>query len=181
MTTEIHHVERDLRAAGLRCTAPRVAVLSELRAAPRHWRVDDLAAAVRGRLGRVSTQAVYDVLDVLEARGLARRVQPAGPAGSAARFEARTTDHHHAVCRECGAIADLEPPVRAARRPPEVPDGFVAETVELTVWGRCAACAGDHPDATAADVVTDPEPNPNPNPNPDPDPRHPTDAEEAAP
>src|SRR5690606_34811407 len=127
VTTDLEHVQRDLRAAGLRCTAPRVAVLAELRDSPGHWRVDEVAAAVRDRLGSVSTQAVYDVLAALEGVGLARRVHPAG---GAARFEARTTGHHHAVCRECGAITDVDGPA-ATRRLPEVGAGFVAETVEL--------------------------------------------------
>ena len=159
MTTTTERVEQDLRAAGLRCTAPRVVVLSELRAAPGHWRVDEVAAAVRGRLGRVSTQAVYDVLDALEDAGLARRVQPAG---GAARFEARTTGHDHAVCRSCGAIVDLEPGSRSPRRLPDVGDGFVAEAVELTVWGRCATCAEAATSEDRAVVVTDPTPHPDP-------------------
>ena len=158
MTTGTADVEQDLRAAGLRCTAPRVAVLVELRAAPGHWRVDEIAAAVRDRLGHVSTQAVYDVLAALEGAGLARRVQPAG---GAARFEAGTTGHHHAVCRVCGAITDLEVRPGAARRPPRVGGGFVADTVELTVWGRCAACAASEPTNRSTP--------------------HPTDAEEASP
>ena len=167
MSSETEHVRRDLRAVGLRCTAPRVAVLTELRAAPGHWRVDELAAAVRDRLGRVSTQAVYDVLAALEHAGLARRVQPAG---GAARFEARTTGHDHAVCRSCGAITDLEPAPRSSRRWPDVGDGFVAETVELTVWGRCAACV-----AEPFDAISDPTPDPDHVNDPS------TDAEEAQP
>jgi Fur family ferric uptake transcriptional regulator len=137
--TDIEQVERDLRAAGLRRTAPRVAVLAALRDEPGHRRVDEVVEAVRGRLGRVSTQAVYDVLGALEAAGLARRVQPAG---GAARFEARTTDHHHAVCRECGAITDIDGPRRPLARADlaGVSAGFVADHVELTLWGRCAAC-----------------------------------------
>ena len=140
--TDVEHVERDLRAAGLRRTAPRVAVLTALRASPGHRRVDEVAATVRDRLGHVSTQAVYDVLGALEAAGLARRVQPAG---GAARFEARTTDHHHAVCRECGAITDIDGP----GHPPagldllEAPDGFVGDDLELILWGRCATCVAD--------------------------------------
>ena len=154
--TDIEHVERDLGAAGLRRTAPRVAVLATLRDQPGHRRVDEVAEAVRSRLGRVSTQAVYDVLGALEAAGLARRVQPAG---GAARFEARTTDHHHVVCRECGAITDVDGP----RRPPTaadlsgVPDGFVADHVELTLWGRCATCVA------AGETPGDPRPSPSRN------------------
>lgn len=160
MTSTTEHVAQDLRAVGLRCTAPRVAVLAELRDSPGHWRVDEVAAAVRDRLGGVSTQAVYDVLDALERAALVRRVQPAG---GAARFEARTTGHDHAVCRSCGAIVDVEPGTGSPRRLPEVGDGFVAEAVETTVWGRCAACAAtptvltDHPVPTDTPFPTDAE------------------------
>ena len=50
-----------LRAAGLRVTAPRVTVLRVLSAHP-HSTADTVARYTREILGRVSTQAVYDVL-----------------------------------------------------------------------------------------------------------------------
>ena len=54
----------------------------------------------------MSTQAVYDVLRVLTTAGLVRRIEPAG---SVARYESRVADnHHHVVCRSCGAIADVD-------------------------------------------------------------------------
>ena len=54
----------------------------------------------------MSHQAVYDVLRALTAAGLVRRIQPSG---SVARYESRVGDnHHHVVCRSCGAIADID-------------------------------------------------------------------------
>ena len=91
-----------LRNAGLRVTAPRVAVLAEM-ADGKHVTADQVALAVRGRLGTISTQAVYDVLGALTRAGILRRIEPAG---SPARYETRVGDnHHHVVCRSCGAIA----------------------------------------------------------------------------
>src|SRR5690348_16582306 len=96
--------ERMLRAVALRVTRPRVAVLSAVHDHP-HADTDSLIAIVREDLGDVSHQAVYDVLRALTAVGLVRRIQPTG---SVARYEARVGDnHHHVVCRSCGAIADV--------------------------------------------------------------------------
>ena len=109
-----------LRGANLRVTRPRLAVLGAVHAHP-HADTDSIIGAVRGELPAVSHQAVYDVLRALTAAGLVRRIQPAG---SVARYEARVGDnHHHVVCRSCGAIADVDcavgdtPCLTAVRRP----------------------------------------------------------------
>ena len=131
--------ESDIRAAGLRCTAQRIAVLDILRSERCHHRVDEVASLVRARLGAVSTQAIYDALGALVDAGLARRIEPAG---SAALFEARSGDnHHHLVCRDCGAVVDVD---CAAGSAPclELPEdnGFVIDEAEITFWGRCGEC-----------------------------------------
>src|SRR5664280_296539 len=104
VTPQVDAVEM-LRAAGLRVTGARLAALDAL-AGGGHLSADEVVTEVRERLGAVSTQAGYDVLRALAAAGLARRVEPAG---SPARYEARAGDnHHHVVCRSCGAIADVD-------------------------------------------------------------------------
>jgi Fur family ferric uptake transcriptional regulator len=127
-----------LRGASLRVTAPRVAVLAALAEHP-HAEVDAIASVVRADLGQVSTQAVYDVLRALTTAGLARRIEPAG---SPARFELRVGDnHHHVVCRSCGAIADVDCAV--GERPclhASDDHGFVIDEAEVTYWGTCPAC-----------------------------------------
>lgn len=127
-----------LREAGLRVTAPRQAVLGVLAEFP-HSTADAVATAVRGRLGSVSTQAVYDVLAACVDAGLVRRIEPAG---SAARYETRTGDnHHHVVCRSCGATADVD--CVAGARPclsPVDDGGFVIDEAEVVFWGTCPAC-----------------------------------------
>lgn len=134
-----------LRTRGLRVTRPRLAVL-EVLGEGGHLEVDEIARRVRERIDSVSTQAVYDVLSALSRAGLARRVEPAG---SPARFEARTGDnHHHIVCRGCGAVVDVECAVGAAPCL-EASDthGFEVDEAEVTFWGLCPACrrrpAGD--------------------------------------
>jgi Fe2+ or Zn2+ uptake regulation protein len=127
-----------LRAHGLRVTKPRLAVL-EVLAEGGHLEVEDVARRARARLDSVSTQAVYDVLGALSRAGLARRIEPAG---SPARFEARAGDnHHHIVCRGCGAIADVDCAV--GERPclhPGDAHGFELDEAEVTFWGLCPDC-----------------------------------------
>jgi Fe2+ or Zn2+ uptake regulation protein len=127
-----------LRGAGLRMTRPRLAVLSAVHDHP-HADTDSIITAVREELGRVSHQAVYDVLHALTAAGLVRRFQPSG---SVARYEARVRDnHHHIVCRSCGAIADVDGAVGNAPclTAPEG-SGYEINGAEVIYWGRCPEC-----------------------------------------
>src|ERR1700750_2453894 len=95
----------ELRGAGLRVTAARVALLETVRDGD-HLGVEAVAAGVRDRIGHVSLQAVYEALHARTAPGLVPRTEPAG---GAPRFEGRVGDnHHHVVCRSCGAVADVE-------------------------------------------------------------------------
>jgi Fe2+ or Zn2+ uptake regulation protein len=136
-----------LRVAGLRITAPRVAVLESLGAMP-HVDTDTIAHAVRTRLGTVSTQAVYDVLAALVRAGLVRRIEPAG---SPALFERQTGDnHHHLVCRQCGSVTDMDcAPGLAPCLTPALDSaqthGFVIDEAEVTFWGICPRCQSEVP------------------------------------
>ena len=132
-------LERVLRAAGLRVTRPRLAVLDAVHAHP-HVDTEALIRAARARLGAVSHQAVYDVLRILTDRGLVRRIQPQG---SVARYEARVGDnHHHLVCRSCGAIGDVDSATgEALCLTPPGDEGFLVDTAEVIYWGRCRSCA----------------------------------------
>ncbi len=128
-----------LRGAALRVTRPRLAVLTAVHAHP-HADTDSLIGLVRRELPAVSHQAVYDVLRALTTVGLVRRIQPAG---SVARYEARVGDnHHHVVCRSCGAVADVDCAVGEAPCLTASDDqGFAIDEAEVTYWGLCPACA----------------------------------------
>ena len=128
-----------LRDAELRVTRPRVAVLTAVHAHP-HADTDSLIRLVRTELPAVSHQAVYDVLRALTTVGLVRRIQPAG---SVARYEARVGDnHHHVVCRSCGAVADVDCAVGETPCLTASDDhGFAIEEAEVTYWGLCPNCA----------------------------------------
>ncbi|GIG38579.1 Fur family transcriptional regulator [Cellulomonas phragmiteti] len=127
-----------LRRHGLRVTGPRLAVLEALESHA-HLGADEVLRRVRTTLPSVSVQAVYDVLHALADAGLLRRIEPAG---HPARYERRTGDnHHHVVCRGCGAVDDVDCAVgHAPCLVPSSTSGFAVEAAEVTFWGLCPAC-----------------------------------------
>ena len=130
--------EQMLRSADLYVTRPRLAVLAVVHERP-HADTESIFGAVRHELPAVSRQAVYDVLHALTAARLVRRIEPAG---SVARYEARVGDnHHHVVCRSCGAIADVDCAVGDVPCLTAADDhGFVIDEAEVVYWGRCPDC-----------------------------------------
>jgi Fur family transcriptional regulator, stress-responsive regulator len=131
--------ERLLRGATLRVTRPRLAVLAAVYDHP-HADTDSIISVVREDLAEVSHQAVYDVLRALTAAGLIRRIQPMG---SLARYESRVADnHHHVVCRSCGAIADADCAVGDTPCLTASDDsGYAIEEAEVIYWGTCPDCS----------------------------------------
>jgi Fur family transcriptional regulator, stress-responsive regulator len=129
----------ELRGAGLRVTAVRVALLEAVRDGD-HLGVEALADKVRERVGHVSLQAVYEALNALAATRLVRRIEPAG---SPARFEGRVGDnHHHVICRSCGAVADVDCAVGDAPCLTASDDhGFEIDEAEVIYWGLCPDCS----------------------------------------
>jgi Fur family ferric uptake transcriptional regulator len=133
--------ETELRAVGLRVTRPRLAALAALRDHP-HVDTHTVIELVRAELPTTSQQTIYDVLEAFSDAGLVRRIQPAG---TTTRYESRVGDnHHHAVCRSCGAIADVECAVGHAPCLIASDDhGFVIDEAEVVYWGTCFDCTAE--------------------------------------
>jgi Fur family ferric uptake transcriptional regulator len=132
-------IAEELRGAGLRVTAARVALLETVRSGD-HLDAEAIAAGVRDRVGHVSLQAVYEALHALAAAGLIRRIEPAG---SPTRYEGRVMDnHHHLVCRSCGAVADVDCATGEAPCLTASDDhGFSIDEAEVVYWGLCPDCS----------------------------------------
>jgi Fur family ferric uptake transcriptional regulator len=128
-----------LRQAGLRVTAPRLAILAALTETTGHPDAETIAAAARARLGSLSTQAVYNVLRGLEQARLVRCIEPAG---GPTRYEVRVGDnHHHIICRSCRTAADVDCVVgEAPCLEPSSTSGFTIDEAEVIFWGRCPEC-----------------------------------------
>lgn len=145
-----------LRGAGLRVTAPRLAVLETLAEHP-HADATAVLRLTRERARGISVQGVYDVLATLTGAGVLRRIQPAH---SVARFELDLGDnHHHVVCRGCQALADVpcaegSAPCVDPARPADL--GFTVDEAEVIYWGTCAACRGEESAAGEGTAEADP-------------------------
>ncbi len=127
-----------LRSHSLPVTAQRLAVLRAVSARP-HGTADQITETVRGEIGTISRQAVYNVLGIFSEKGLIRRIQPSG---SATLYEDRVGDnHHHLVCRTCGETLDVDcatgetPCLNAADEA-----GYEIDEAEVIYWGTCPRC-----------------------------------------
>ncbi|EKX67656.1 transcriptional repressor [Streptomyces ipomoeae] len=129
----------ELRGAGLRVTAARVALLETVRNGD-HLGVEAIASGVRDRVGHISLQAVYEALNALTGAGLVRRIEPPG---SPALYEGRVGDnHHHLVCRSCGVVVDVDCAVGHAPCLTASDDrGFAIDEAEVIYWGLCPDCS----------------------------------------
>lgn len=135
---ESKQITEALRGAGLRVTAPRVTTIGVVAEQP-HLQADAIAAEVRKRLGSVSTQAIYDILNALTGAGILRR---AAVDGRTSRFELDSGDnHHHIVCTACGRLEDIPCFEQATpcMHPPKG-TGFDVKIAEVLSRGVCADC-----------------------------------------
>ena len=131
-------IEQHLREAGVQVTAQRLAIAEAVAARP-HATTEELTDDVRGRIGSISRQAVYDTLGVFVEKNLIRRIQPGG---SVARYEDRVGDnHHHLVCRGCNLMFDIDCAVGDTPCLTADDDhGFEIDEAEVVYWGRCPTC-----------------------------------------
>jgi Fe2+ or Zn2+ uptake regulation protein len=127
-----------LRERGQRVTSQRLVIGRLLRELDRHVTAEEVLRRASEQLPGVSLPTVYATLDLLAELGEARRVSVGGPV----LYDPRVEDHVHVRCRECGRVEDLDVPLDAVAALQAARDaGFAADTAELVVEGRCAACA----------------------------------------
>jgi Fur family peroxide stress response transcriptional regulator len=129
-------IEAAFRAAALRPTAQRYAVLNFLAQSSVHATADEIFAAINRRDPRASRATVYNNLRSLTRAGLVREVLSEG---AAARFDANLHRHHHFICEHCGAVEDIpwfDLPASATRSL----RGHSVRNYQITFRGACARC-----------------------------------------
>ena len=138
MTHEAPPWEDRLHDAGLRVTRPRVTILELLQELGGHHTAEELNAMLVERGTSLTRGTVYNVLDDLVRVGLAMRADR-GP--GTALYELAEVWHHHFVCRECGAVIDVDCVVgRKSCLDVEMP-GAVVDEAQIIFRGICADCA----------------------------------------
>jgi Fe2+ or Zn2+ uptake regulation protein len=148
---------RDLKRAGLKLTPQRIAIVRLFAGDETHPTAQDLYEKLRPAFPSMSFATVYNTLDTLAKTGLAGIVRLPGRRGDAARFDPRTTPHHHAVCDACGAVLDISastisPTPGAVKKLRRAAPGFSIRAVERIYRGLCARCtrARREPDSDAS-------------------------------
>ncbi len=139
-----HALRASIRAAGLRATGARVAVLRALASASGPVSHADVCAIIGS--ADFDRATVYRNLVDLTRANLARRSDVGDHIW---RFEATVSVdghadvHPHFVCMVCGNVACLpEGAVKIDRRLAALPAAMRAAQVEVHVRGRCDGCAG---------------------------------------
>ena len=140
-SADARELSATLRAGGHRLTGPRRAVWSALAVeGDGHLTVDEVVARSQDARPGVDRATVYRVLALFEELGLARPSQL--DAGGPVHWErAHPDEHFHLRCTACGSVEHhVGTLVATIREHLDDGHGFRADTVELTVHGRCAAC-----------------------------------------
>ena len=102
-----------------------------------HPTAADIFTAVNRRDPRSSRATIYNNLRDLVQAGLVREV---AVEGRAARFDAKSTRHHHFICDRCGSVEDVD--WYEVPRPGAASLGKrVLRECELIFRGLCAKCA----------------------------------------
>jgi Fur family ferric uptake transcriptional regulator/Fur family peroxide stress response transcriptional regulator len=131
---------KKLRDRGLRVTSQRIVIHRALCSETQHMTADQVLERVSDVLPGISLPTVYATLELLEDLGLVRRL---GTGNGAVLFDSRVDPHAHAICRRCGATADLNGGALSAQVAARAAEtGFVPDHTQLVVWGLCARCAG---------------------------------------
>ena len=129
-----------LRQAGLRATPGRISLLQLLEKEPKPLTVYEIEDKLGGMMNQVT---VYRSLDALYKVQIVKRVNLEH---DHAHFElaAGREHHHHAVCRNCGYIENIEIP-HAAKPEQEAlkrTKGFaILDSYSLEFFGLCKKCA----------------------------------------
>ncbi|HET9449953.1 MAG TPA: transcriptional repressor [Aggregicoccus sp.] len=134
-------LQQKLRGAGLRSTAPRVAVLRRLERATTPLSHADLVDALADQgLDRVT---LYRNLNDLAEAGLVARTDLGDHTW---RFELRregashATLHPHFTCTDCGAVACLPEQAVRVGAGRGLPKALAHRTVEVALRGLCDRC-----------------------------------------
>jgi len=141
-----------VRAAGLKLTPQRMAIVRALAADSSHPTAQELYERLRQALPTMSFATVYNTLDTLRAAGLCSGLSLTPGSG---RFDPNMQPHNHAVCDACGSVSDIpfsasdptsaptsDPSGGLRRAASAGAPGFEVRTVERVFRGLCAACAG---------------------------------------
>ena len=120
-------------------TRPREHISGVLRREQRYLSAADIFGLLKRTRAKVSLSTVYRTLGLLEARGHASsRVDDNG---EATYVLCEPTHHHHAICKRCGKVQDVD--CDASERVADALRSFHDFELDdhaMEFFGRCASC-----------------------------------------
>lgn len=142
-----------LRAAGLRVTPQRLAVIRALATDTSHPSADDIAQRLSEQIPGLSLSTVYKTLHELSALGLVRQID----IGGTMRFDPDPGAHLHIVCGRCGLVTDAPLPdvVASALEGATPPSAGRVVGFDAIVHVTCATCRDEDEPAVEADTTMD--------------------------
>lgn len=138
MTEDIRsRIEARVRAAGLKLTPQRFAVLDFLLNTLEHPTAEQIHRGLNRRFPRASRATVYNTLTVLCDAGLVHEIYMDE---AVARYDANIESHHHFLCRACGRLEDVPLSAIGALSRCDLQSGYRVENYEVVMRGVCATC-----------------------------------------
>ncbi|WP_456387324.1 Fur family transcriptional regulator [Desulfolithobacter sp.] len=137
-TELITRFEETCRAHGLKITHQRIQIYRTLVDSSTHPAAEDLYRQLVRQIPTLSLDTVYRTLATFEKLDLVKRVETTG---NQSRFEARTEQHHHFFCDDCGQLLDFTWPSFDSMPLPEDLEklGSIREK-SLILHGLCSHC-----------------------------------------
>ena len=130
-----------LSEKGYRLTPQRLMILSAIENSEDHISAEEIYAQVVAKYPHINISTVYRTLELLEQLGLVTETDLGG--GRVRYHPGDKGHHHHLVCKECGAIIDLDESVLARLHDVLLNRyNFNADMKHMAIFGRCANCKG---------------------------------------
>jgi len=115
-------------------------ILSAIENSNNHISAEEIYAQIVAKYPNVNISTVYRTLELLKRLGLVTETDLGE--GRVRYHPAEKGHHHHLVCRECGAIIDLDESLLAPLKSALLQEyKFVADLRHLAILGRCVNCS----------------------------------------
>ncbi|MFC1985754.1 Fur family transcriptional regulator [Chloroflexota bacterium] len=132
-------IASELSKRGYRLTPQRMMILSAIENSANHISAEEIYAQIVSKYPNVNISTVYRTLELLERLGLVTKTDLGE--GRVRYHPAQKGHHHHLVCRECGAIIDLDESLLAPLKSALFREyNFDADLRHLAILGHCVSC-----------------------------------------
>jgi Fur family ferric uptake transcriptional regulator len=134
-----NHIVEELREKGVRMTPQRMMIAAAVENSTDHISAEEIYGQVIEKYPNVNISTVYRTLEKLEELKLVTKTDLGD--GRVRYHPADKGHHHHLVCREYGAIIDLDEKALVGLRETLLRDyNFIADLRHLGISGRCVKC-----------------------------------------